>query len=293
MIFDRINFFLNKGLPNWNSLLKNLKYKKKSKIKKKILIATLSGGHKVASTIDSMIGVNLNLQGADVSYLLCDQFLSGCIMKTHRYNISNLTNDNLNQKLCIDCYKCGKKAFKGTGLDFLKLSNFYTSTDDLKIKKILLRNKNSKDMLKFKIDNLNIGEQVTAGVSRYYAVSNFNREKNSKIIIKKYFISALKTYFSMKRLIEKFEFDTIIVNHGFYIPQGVISNLAKLKKIHFVTWTTGARKNSFIFSHNNIYYKDFILESVNKWKSLNFKKIKKKNKLLSKIENFWYRRLYL
>ena len=87
MIFDKINYFFNKGLPNWNSLLKNLSIKSKKKSKKKILIATLSGGHKVASTIDSMIGVSLKLQGAEVSYLLCDKFLSGCIMKTHRYKV--------------------------------------------------------------------------------------------------------------------------------------------------------------------------------------------------------------
>lgn len=309
MIINRINFFFNKGLPNWNNLLKNTKYKKKPKNKKKILIATLSGGHKVASTIDSMIGVGLDLQGAEVSYLLCDKFLSGCIMKTHRYNISNLENDNLNQKLCTDCYKCGKKAYKGTGFDFLKLSSFYSSTDELKIKKILLKNKKSEDMLRFKINNLNIGEQVSAGVSRYYAVSNFIREKNSKIIIKKYFISALKTYFSMNSLVEKYKFDTIIVNHGFYIPQGIISNLAKLKNIHFVTWTTGARKNSFIFSHDNIYYKDFITEPINRWKNLSLKKIEKKinyylkskvfgledyvykkNKVNTNIEDYFYHR---
>jgi hypothetical protein len=276
MIIDRINFFFNKGLPNWNSLLKNSKKKLKKKVKKKILLATLSGGHKVASTIDSMIGVSLDLQGAEVSYLLCDQFLSGCIMKTHRYNTSNLKNEILNEKLCKDCFKCRKLAYKGTNFNFLRLSNFYSSADEKKIKKISLDNKKNEDMLNFKIGNINIGEQVSAGISRYYAVSNFYKEKNIKIIIKEYFISALKTYFSIKRLTEEYKFETIIVNHGFYVPQGIIAEIANLKKIHYVTWTTGARKNSFMFSHNNIYYKDFVSEPINKWKKINLKKIEKK-----------------
>ena len=285
MIIDKINFFLNKGLPNWNRLLKNLKIKPKSKIKKKILIATLSGGHKVASSIDSMIGVSLKLKGAEVSYLLCDEFLSGCIMKTHRYNISSKENENLNKKLCRDCFKCGKQSYEGTNFEFLKLSSFFLRSDEAKIKKILNQNKKTSDLLKFKIDNLNIGEQVSAGVSRYYAVSNFQKEKNIKIIIKKFFISALKTYFSINRLTETNNFDTIIVNHGFYVPQGIVSNIARTKKIHFVTWTTGARKNSFIFSHDNIYYKDFISEPKKKWKKINLKKIEKtiNNYLKSKV----------
>ncbi len=285
MIIDRINFFLNKGLPNWNRLLKNLKNHKSKKNNKKILIATLSGGHKVASTIDSMIGVSLNLQGAEASYLLCDQFLDGCIMKTHRNKISISENDQLNNKLCKDCFKCGKQAYKGTNLNFLKLSSFYSKTDEIKIKKINLRNKTIHQILNFKIGGVNIGEQVSAAVSRYYAVSNFYNEKNNEIIIKNFFTSALKSYFSMSNLLVNNKFDTIIINHGFYIPQGIIADLAKIKKINFVTWTTGARKNSFIFSHNNMYYKDLILEPINKWKKLNLKKIEKKiNKYLkSKI----------
>ena len=197
-------------------------------------------------------------------------------MRTHRYNVSIAENKNLNEKLCKDCFKCGKLAYRGTNFNSLKLSNFYSASDELKINKILLKNKKIEEMLNFKIGNLDIGEQVSAGVSRYYAVSNFNNEKNIKLIIKDFFISALKTYFSINKLTEVYKFDTIIVNHGFYVPQGIISNLAKSKNIHYVTWTTGARKNTFMFSHNNIYYKDFNLEPISKWTNLNLKKIEKK-----------------
>ena len=285
MIIDKINFILNKGLPNWKFLLRKKNLKVKSINKKKILIATLSGGHKVASTIDSMIGVSLKMQGADVSYLLCDKFLSGCIMKTHRYNVANKKNDELNKKLCEDCYKCGKSAYNGTNFKQLNLSSFFTNADALKIKKIITKNKKINQILNFKINNLNIGEQVSAGISRYYAVSNFYNEKNINIIAKQFFISSLKTYFSFKRILDQNKFDVILINHGFYIPQGIISNLAKINKINFVTWTTGARKNSFIFSHNNMYYKDFIIEPVTKWKKIKLKSIEKKinNYLKSKV----------
>lgn len=276
MIFNKLNFFFNKGLPNWYNLLKNAKLPKKVKSPKKILIATLSGGHKVASTIESMIGVNLYLQGAKVSYLLCDHFLSGCIMKTHRSNISSSKNKILNNKLCNDCYKCGIRAYKGSNLELLKLSDFYSNDHEDKINLILKKNKHIEQMINFKIEKMDIGEQVRAGVSRYYAVSNFYNEKDRKQIIKNFFKSALKSYFAAKDLLETKKFDAIIVNHGFYIPQGIISNLAKIKKIHFSTWTTGARKNSFIFSHNDMYYKDLISEPIKKWKNINYKKIEKK-----------------
>ena len=41
-------------------------------------------------------------------------------------------------------------------------------------------------MINFKIEKMDIGEQVRAGVSRYYAVSNFYNEKDKKQIIKNF-----------------------------------------------------------------------------------------------------------
>ena len=116
-MFNKIRFLFNKSLPDWKKILDGKILNKKQN--KKILIATFSGGHKVVSTIDSLVGVGLSLKGAHVSYLLCDQFLDNCIMKTHRTNVSIKKNDYQNSKLCDDCYKCGKIAFQNTNLDFL------------------------------------------------------------------------------------------------------------------------------------------------------------------------------
>ena len=76
MMFSKFGFLFNKSLPNWKKILDGKVLNKKNN--KKILVATLSGGHKVASTIDSLVGVGLSLKGANVSYLLCDQFLNNC-----------------------------------------------------------------------------------------------------------------------------------------------------------------------------------------------------------------------
>ena len=282
-MFNKIRFLFNKSLPNWEKILDGKILNKKQN--KKILIATFSGGHKVVSTIDSLVGVGLSLKGAHVSYLLCDQFLDNCIMKTHRTNVSIKKNDYQNSKLCDDCYKCGKIAFQNTNLDFLKLSSYFDHLHEEKIDKILKKNNTLKKILSFKINKIDIGEQVNASICRYYAVSNFTKEKNLSFVAKSYFKSALKAYFSIEKLLEYKKFDSIIVNHGFYIPQGIIAEIARKKKIDFVTWTTGARKNSIIFSHNNIYYKDFTSEPVSSWKNINLKKVRKKtiNYLNSKV----------
>ena len=282
-MFNKIRFLLNKNLPDWKKILDGKILNNKNN--QKILIATLSGGHKVASTIDSLVGVGLSLKGANVSYLLCDKFLDNCIMKTHRVNVPLKKNEYQNSRLCEDCYKCGKIAFQNTNFNSIKLSSYFENSHEEEIKKIIKRNNTLKKILKFKINKIDIGEQVNASICRYYAVGNFTKEKNLNSVARSYFKSALKAYFSIEELFKNKKFDTIVVNHGFYIPQGILAEVAKKKNIDFVTWTTGARKNSIIFSHNNIYYKDFTSEPISNWKNINLKKVEKKtiNYLNSKV----------
>ena len=58
-------------------------------------------------------------------------------MKTHRSNISSSKNKTLNNKLCADCYKCGIRAYKGSNIELLKLSDFYSNNHKNEINLIL------------------------------------------------------------------------------------------------------------------------------------------------------------
>ena len=50
----------------------------------RVLIATSVGGHEGVTPIESLLGVALTLRGAEVHYLLCDQFLPACMLSTMR-----------------------------------------------------------------------------------------------------------------------------------------------------------------------------------------------------------------
>lgn len=120
---------LPSDMPNWSKILKRKEeYKIEKSKKKKILIATSSGGHKVATSLESLIGVSLNLKGSDVEFLLCDKILNGCIMTTD----SNTEENDLIEKkinICDACFNVGNKTFKKTGLKTHYLSNYITKKE--------------------------------------------------------------------------------------------------------------------------------------------------------------------
>ena len=247
----------------------------KKETSKNILIATLSGGHRLATSLESLLGVALSLKGAKVTFLLCDNYLPSCIMKTLRENVSLADNNKLNEELCQSCFNTGKTTIQKTKLDIIYLSKFLSSEEIIKIKDTV--SKTSIDqIMKFKIEGIDVGEQIHASLCRYYAMENYSAETDLKKITKDYFFSALLSYKSFLNIINLNKFDIILSNHGFYIPQGIVAKIAENKKIDFVTWTSGARKNTFIFSHNKTYNKDIVNENVNEWKNTNLDKIETK-----------------
>ena len=282
-MFSKIKYFIKllinyhpKGMPNWTKLLKkkHLFFFKKE-TNKNILIATMSGGHRVATSLESLLGVALSFKGAKVTFLLCDNYLPLCIMKTLRDNISLADNKKINEELCQSCFNTGKTTIQKTKLNIIYSSKFLSSEEMIKIKDTVSET-SINEIMKYKIDNIDIGEQIHASLCRYYAVENYSAEHDLKKITKDYFFSALLSYKSFLNIINLNNFDVILSNHGFYIPQGIVAKLAEKKKIDFVTWTSGARKNTFIFSHNKTYNKDIVDENVNEWKNINFEKIETK-----------------
>ena len=109
-----------KSMPNWMKLLKkkHLFFFKKE-TSKNILIATLSGGHRLATSLESLLGVALSLKGAKVTFLLCDNHLPSCIMKTLRENVSLADNNKINEELCQFCFNTGKTTIQKTKLDII------------------------------------------------------------------------------------------------------------------------------------------------------------------------------
>ena len=60
----------------------------------------------------------------------------------------------------------------------------------------------------------------------------------------------------------------ILLNHGIYVPHGIIAEIAKKEKIHFVVWCPGVRKKTFSFSPNDTYHRESIYENNSNWENI-------------------------
>lgn len=222
-----LSFFYKKddNMPNWSKFLpKKIKTNQK---KKKILIALSAGGLKSASIFESLLAVSLNTRGHNVEFLLCDGVLTACIMCT----LKNVDEDEYlksgSKKICNSCFINSYKFLKPTKIKIRVLSDYLKNKDDKFIKNLNFEKMEFQELKKFSINNIPIGENAYAGALRYYGSTELESNSKSKSILCEYLKSGVKTYLASYRLFKKNEFNEVLMNHGIYIPQGVINSVAK------------------------------------------------------------------
>jgi len=269
---------------NWEKHRKEIDNIKKNNRKnnKKILIAPLVNADQTLICLHSLLGVALDLKGCEVDYLVCDMTLPAC---------TNAINQAINEKeflkngpkaVCNSCYDCSYTLFNQIDNSFLKLSNYLKKEDFVNTEK--LSNKLTLDeIINFKEENINIGEHCLAGALRFYGIGNINLKKNSQEVLRKYFKSAILTKIAFNKALNLKKYDCVIVDHGLYIPQGIITEVAKNKGVSTKVMWQGYKENSLLLSDGLTYHKSLITESEKDWKQYNFTDSKRK-KILRYLE---------
>ena len=87
-------------------------------------------------------------------------------MKTLRENVSLADNNKINEELCQSCFNTGKTTFQKTKLDIIYLSKFLSSEEIIKIKDTG-SGTSIDQIMKFKIEGIDVGEQIHASLCRY------------------------------------------------------------------------------------------------------------------------------
>ena len=271
----------NKELPDLGNLIKNLKFTKKLK-SKKILIATSTGGLYSHLIIESILGTALKFKGAEVEFFLCDGALPACLMCT---TVSISETELLKKgpkKICSSCFFDSNSYLKKANFNIHQMSNYLEASDYAKAKKISEKVEFNK-IKNYKIGGVPVGMHAYAAALRYYGIIDLKIENNSHLVLKKYFESALITKFSLDKFFKINKYDLIIMNHGIYTPQGILNEMAIIKKIKIITWYPFYRKKTIGFSSGDTYHREYLNEKNSSWVNMDFNK--KKNIIIKNYLN--------
>lgn len=241
----------------------------------RVLVATSVAGHLTALNFEGVIAKSLAVRGASVTALLCDQALPACMDCEHRFYPTATARQKLvdrgPKELCISCTRVGKNMYGQLGIDVIQYREYLTAPDFSNVEKIS-KTIGNEDIRKYKIDNLPVGEHAYAGTLRFLARGEIGDEPLGYEILRRYFEAALLTVFMMRNLLSAQKFDVCLLNHGIYVPQGLVGEVCREQGVRVVTWNPAYRKSCFILSHETTYHHTLMTEPVTSWENVRLSK---------------------
>ncbi|MCU0533625.1 MAG: hypothetical protein MUD14_06985 [Hydrococcus sp. Prado102] len=283
---------LQRDRPNWQEVLQKQpklwhSALEGAKTGSKILIATSIGGDLHMMSVESLLAVALTLRGADVHILLCDGVLPACFWcDATFYPNDNLFVKNGPQKdLCKSCFPFAQSVLQPLGLTIHRYSELLTETDFEKAEH-LGNTLSVSEIENYTLDGIAIGEHALAGALRFFARASLEKEPNCEPILRRYFKAALLTALAMHQLLETHRFECAAFNHGIYVPQGIIGEVARASGVRVVNWNPAYRKQRFIFTHRDTYHHQLISEPTSHWEDIPWNS-QKEEQLLDYLKSRW------
>ena len=236
-----------------------------------VLVATSVGGHLTALNFESLIAKSLAIRGASVSALLCDHALPACMECEHRFYPTPTARKSLIQagpkELCVSCTRPGTGVYGQLGIPVIRFSQ-HLSHDDYSRAKHIVQQTPVTDIRHFTLDTLSVGEHAYAGALRFFARGDTAGEPLGDQILQRYFEAALLTVFMMRNLLAASYFEVCLLNHGIYVPQGLIAEVCREQGVRVVTWNPAYRKSCFVLSHGATYHHTLMTEPHSNWENV-------------------------
>lgn len=260
-------------LPDWGAILPKDQSQWQNAIEsakqgQKILLATSIGAHPSAPIMDSLLAAALTLRGAEVHFLLCDSFLPACQMAVISVmSPADFGRYGPQKYLCKGCFERAKEIYAPLGLKVHRYSEFVT-TDELKTTAELSSKVAFEDIPRYTVDGIAVGEQVMAGALRYFARPSLRGCPGAESVLRRYLSAAILSAYAVRGLLKSQAFNVVYVNHGIYVPHGIVAEVSRVEGRRLVAWNVAYRKRSFIFSHTDTYHHTLMSEPVSEWANL-------------------------
>ncbi|KPF66573.1 hypothetical protein IP69_14805 [Bosea sp. AAP35] len=255
---------------------------------KRVVIATNTGGHFGLAAIDRLLAVALTLRGAAVTTILCDGVLPACQMCEIGLvpDRGAFVADGPPSLLCGYCHGPAAREWAALGLAAETIGAYISADDRANVEKVA-SSLPSSELASFVYHDLPLGEQALAGTLRFVARGTLDGEVAGEELLRRYLVASMLTALAYERILSALKPDVVVMHHGIYVPQGVVSLVAKASGVRVVAWNPAYRKHCFIFSHDTTYHHTLMDEPVDSWRDGPFSD-EQRAEIESYIKSRWF-----
>jgi hypothetical protein len=254
---------LKKNEQHWKRALAN------SKDGPLVLLGTSLGKFKWEVNFDSALAVALTLRGAKVHVLLCDESLPACSPWVQQ-NLAGPIEEEGNHPpgdMCASCFAPALDLFQSLSIPIHCYSEL-VSKEELEQAEGTANSICLQQIADFVWNEIAVGEHAIAGAIRFFGNANLEDEKDADTVIRRYLKAALITMFATQRLLGEGKYTVTCGSHGIYVPQGIVSEVARFHNVRVVNWHQAYRQQCVIFSEGDTYHKTLMNEPTSVWANM-------------------------
>ena len=231
-----------------------------------VIIANSTFGNTSITNGDIYFYNLLRRYGYNVIFSVCDGTLSACSMCERGAGLKSIISikqiKEIQCKGCIGLFEQTKKELNiGNTIEKAIGEKGETSRRDIEL---FISEWNNSGAIK-NFQGVNVHEHTLSSLARYLGKpikrEELVKDKRLSSDYKIYLESACKTVVKWQKIIRERTPSHIIINHGLYIPQGVIMEVANKLGIKTSIWHHGYRKNTFLISKRDTYHKTLLEKS--------------------------------
>ncbi len=207
---------------------------------RRILIPAMLGGE-IQFALLGFLAQSLRMRGAEVTGLLCDQFLPACtVRKVDHYECA-----------CTRwCYKNIGSFVRAIGLPHRWYSEFVTSEE---VETCLSQavKVSGPDLLHYEWHGLPLGEHIDVSVESHFKVGYFDLDNPEMVSVgQKFLASAMLLILIGERALEQLRIDKVVVEDGRKTDWGILRHVALRRGIPVDILESGARGQSVVLEHH-------------------------------------------
>lgn len=260
------------GLPDWPAMVGQLALDglngDPTPGDPRILVASTVAGHLPSTTLESTLGLALKIRGAHVEILRCDSSLSACQACELSWfpNPDSLVRNGPGS-LCATCDQPGAEMMAGLGLPANAIGD-WLSDDDRQQAHRLSQEVDVASIVGYRLKDIEVGEHALAGALRFFARGDLQSEPSGQGVLRRFFEASILTMLATERLFEAKNYACVLLNHGIYVPQGIVASVARRDGVRVVTWHPAYRRGCFLFSNDDSYHHTMMTEPVEHWQDM-------------------------
>ena len=240
----------------------------RSPAKTKVLVATVGGGYVAGTRVESLLAVALTLRGAEVHVLLCDGAMPACYQCTSDfYDEKRFAVTGPTAGYCRACFEPAYDMYGSLGVAVHRYRELVGPAVAEECRR-LAADVPASEIPHLVLDGVHVGEHAQAGALRFFGRAQLREDPESEIVLRRYLEAALLTRAATERLVDDVGFDVAVFHHGIYVPQGVIGEVLRRRRVRVVNWDVAYRKSRVLLSHGDTYHHTLLSEPTETWETM-------------------------